>query len=188
MRCKLGSWWVRSSSPLIQLYGCVCSINCTGCTVLYESTCLQEYANELGYKKTIIQACLCIFCNNPVTTGHHPPTPMHSTTSPVLDPARTKRLLTSQNQPPDSRSVHGSQRQQLWLSLHRSHRHTCFGRFCLECSTISRGDKRRNRYVSPPQDFRKGCHLKILGQDFAKRAHFRPSENLGKILRQHFYP
>ena len=33
-----------------------------------------------------------------------------------------------------------------------------------------------------------GCHLKILGQDFAKRAHFRPSENLGKICRQHFYP
>ena len=50
------------------------------------------------------------------------------------------------------------------------------------------GDKWRNRYVSPPQDFREGCHLKILGQDFAKRAHFRPSENLGKNFRQRFYP
>ena len=30
--------------------------------------------------------------------------------------------------------------------------------------------------------------LKILGQEFVKRAHFRPSENLGKIFRQHFYP
>ena len=28
---------------------------------------------------------------------------------------------------------------------------------------------------------------KILGQDFAKRAHFRPSENLGKNFRQYFY-
>ena len=45
-----------------------------------------------------------------------------------------------------------------------------------------RGDKRRNRYVLPPQDFREGCHLKILGQDFVKRARFQPSENLGKIL------
>ena len=35
---------------------------------------------------------LCVFCNNSVTTGHHPPTLKPSTTSPVLDPARTKRL------------------------------------------------------------------------------------------------
>ena len=59
----------------------------------------------------------------------------------------------------DSGSVHESQRQQLWLSLHRSHCHTCCVRFCFECFTISRGDKRRNRYVSPPQDSREGCHL-----------------------------
>ena len=32
-----------------------------------------------------------------------------------------------QNQPPDAGSVHGPQRQQLWLSLHRSHR----VRFCV---------------------------------------------------------
>ncbi|CAN0464520.1 unnamed protein product [Ascophyllum nodosum] len=29
-----------------------------------------------------------------------------------------------QNQPPDSGSVHESQQQQLWLSLHGIHRHT----------------------------------------------------------------
>ena len=87
MRCKLGSWWVLSTSPLIQLYGCTCSINCsTSCTVVYESICLLEYAHELGYKKKIMQEVQCISCNNPVTTGHHPPTLKHSTTSSVLDP------------------------------------------------------------------------------------------------------
>ena len=173
----------------------------------------------------------------------------------------TNPALYHQNQPSDSGSVHESQRRNLWLSLHRSHRHTCCVCFyldcftifrgekreslycssssyqksvsaddkskhnkpsplspeptsslwlctlvtaaaalalaasqsppyvlCVLCFTISRADKRRNRYVSPPQDFREGCHLKILGQDFAKRAHFRSSENLGKIFRQHFYP
>ena len=55
-------------------------------------------------------------------------------------------LMTNQNQtssapPPqsqtlDSGAVHESQRQQLWLSLNRSHRRTCV-RFCLECFTCA---------------------------------------------------
>ena len=58
-----------------------------------------------------------------------------NTTNPALHP---------QNQPPDFGSVHESQRQQLWLSLHRSHRRTCCVRFRLECFTNFRGEKRHN--------------------------------------------
>ena len=60
----------------------------------------------------------------------------------------TSPALHHQNQPPDSGSVHESQRRQLWLSLHRSHRHTCCMCFCLECFTIFRGEKRRSLYCS----------------------------------------
>ena len=77
----------------------------------------------------------------------------------------TSPALHHQNQPPDSGSVRESQWQQLWLSLHRGHRHTYYA----VCVFVSRV-------------------FEILGQDFAKRAHFRPSENLGKTFRQHFYP
>ena len=38
----------------------------------------------------------------------------------------TSPALYHQNQPPDSGSVHESQQQQLWLSLHRIHRHTYY--------------------------------------------------------------
>ena len=41
-----------------------------------------------------------------------------------------KPALYHQNQPPDSGSVHESQRRKLWLSRHRSHRHTCCVCFC----------------------------------------------------------
>ena len=53
---------------------------------------------------------------------------------------------------------------------------------CLECFTISRGEKRCNCFVSLPRDFR-DSYFKIMGQDFAKRAHFRPFENLEEFLR-----
>ena len=56
----------------------------------------------------------------------------------------TSPALHHQNQPPDSGSVHESQRWQLWLSLHCSHRHTCCVCFRLECFTIFRGEKRRS--------------------------------------------
>ena len=54
----------------------------------------------------------------------------------------TSPALYHQNQPPDSGSVHESQRQKLWLSRHRSHRYTCGVCFCLECSTIFSGEGR----------------------------------------------
>ena len=50
----------------------------------------------------------------------------------------TSPALHHQNQPPDSDSVHESQQQQLWLSLHRIHRHTYSVRFCYASSTIFR--------------------------------------------------
>ena len=56
----------------------------------------------------------------------------------------TSPALYHQNQPPDSSSVHESQQQQLWLSLHRIHCHTYFVRFCYTSSTIFRGEKRHN--------------------------------------------
>ena len=75
--------------------------------------------------------------------------PLPATKSPFL--LMTNKNQTSpaphpQNQPPDSGSVRGSQRQQLWLSLHRSHRvrfvFQVFSVFCL--SLIPQGKKRRN--------------------------------------------
>ena len=44
----------------------------------------------------------------------------------------TSQALYRQNQPPDSVSVHESQRRQLRLSLHRSHRNTCCVCFCVK--------------------------------------------------------
>ena len=63
-----------------------------------------------------------------------------ATKSPFLlmtDQNTTSPSLHHQNQPPDSGSEHESQRRQLRLSLHRSHRHACCVCFCLECFTIS---------------------------------------------------
>ena len=56
-----------------------------------------------------------------------------------------------QNQPPDSGSVHESQRRHLWLSLHRSHRNTymlCV--FLLECFTISEERRGEVSTARPP--------------------------------------
>ena len=66
--------------------------------------------------------------------------PSPATKSPFLlmtNENQTSPAPHPQNQPPDSGSVHGSQRQQLWLSLHRSHR----VRFCV---SSAQGKKRRN--------------------------------------------
>ena len=54
----------------------------------------------------------------------------------------TSPALYHQNQPPDSGSIHKSQQQQLWLSLHSIHRNTYCVRFCYTSSTIFRGEKR----------------------------------------------
>ena len=67
--------------------------------------------------------------------------------------------LHHQNQLPDSGSVHEAQLRQLWLSLHRSHRHTYFVCFCLECFTIFRGEKRRSLYCSS------SSHQKFVSAD-----------------------
>ena len=59
-----------------------------------------------------------------------PSAPLSATNSPFLlmtNQNQTNPAPHPQNQPPDSGSVYGSQRQQLWLSLHRSHR----VRFCV---------------------------------------------------------
>ena len=60
----------------------------------------------------------------------------------------TSPALHHENQPPDSGSVHESQRRQRWLSQHRSHRHTCCVCFSLECLTNFRGERRRSLYCS----------------------------------------
>ena len=49
----------------------------------------------------------------------------------------TSPALHHQNQPPDSGSIHESQRRKLWLSRHRNHRHTCCVCICLEVSPFS---------------------------------------------------
>ena len=61
-----------------------------------------------------------------------------ATRSPFL--LMTNQNITSpthyhQNQPPDSGSVHESQQQQVWLSLHGIHSHTYCVRFCHTSST-----------------------------------------------------
>ena len=60
----------------------------------------------------------------------------------------TSPALHHQNQPPDSGSVHESQRRQLRLSLHRSHRNTCCVCFCFRVFYNFRGEKRRSLYRS----------------------------------------
>ena len=61
----------------------------------------------------------------------------------------TSPALHHQNQPPDSGSVHESQRRQLRLSLHRSHRNTCCVCFCFRVFYNFRGEKkRRSLYCS----------------------------------------
>ena len=52
----------------------------------------------------------------------------------------TSPALHRQNQPPDSGSVHESQRRQLRLSLYRSHRNTCCVCFCFTISEERRGE------------------------------------------------
>ena len=58
--------------------------------------------------------------------------------------------LHCHNQPPDSGSVHELQWQQLWLSLHRSHRHTC-------CVRFYRKNRTRLDLLSIPQSGGKKC-------------------------------
>ena len=62
----------------------------------------------------------------------------------------TSPALHHQNQPPDSGSVHESQRRQLRLSLHRSHRNTCCVCFVLECFTISEERRGEVSTAHPP--------------------------------------
>ena len=69
----------------------------------------------------------------------------------------TSPALHHQNQPPDSGSVYESQRRQLWVSVHHSHRHLCCVCFCLECLTIFRGEKRRSLYCSSSSPQKSVC-------------------------------
>ena len=76
-----------------------------------------------------------------------------ATKSPILlmtNQNTTRPALHHQNQPPDSGSVHESQRRKLRLSMHRSHRHTCCVCFCLECFTISEERKGEVSTARPP--------------------------------------
>ena len=80
----------------------------------------------------------------------------------------TSPALHHQNQPPDSGSVHESQRWQLRLSLHRSHRITCCVCFCFRVFYIFRGEKRRSLYCSS------SSHQKSVSAD-DKSKHNKPS-------------
>ena len=42
--------------------------------------------------------------------------------------------------------------------------------------------------VSLLEDFRDSCHFEIFGQDLAKRAHFRPIQNLEDFSCEYFNP
>ena len=66
----------------------------------------------------------------------------------MINQNTTSPALHHQNQPPDSGSVHESQRRQLRLSLHRSHRNTCCVCFCFRVFYNFRGEKRRSLYCS----------------------------------------
>ena len=80
----------------------------------------------------------------------------------------TSPALHHQNQPPDSGSVHESQRRQLRLSLHRSHRNTCCVCFCFRVFYNFRGEKRRSLYCSS------SSHQKSVSAD-DKSKHNKPS-------------
>ena len=80
----------------------------------------------------------------------------------------TSPALHHQNQPLDSGSVHESQRRQLRLSLHRSHRNTCCVCFCFRVFYNFRGEKRRNLYCSS------SSHQKSVSADDRSK-HNKPS-------------
>ena len=96
---------------------------------------MSHSGGSFGYRCIAVTAthAVCVFCvksvlqfperRGEVSTARPP-----ATKSPFL--LMTNQNITSpaphhQNQPPDFGSVHESQQQQLRLSLHRSHRHTC---------------------------------------------------------------
>ena len=96
----------------------------------------------------------------------------------------TSPALYHQNQPPDSGSVHESQRRKLWLWRRRSHRHTCGVCFCLECSTIFSGETRRSLYARPrtssPQKF-------VSADDKSKHKHAQPFITRTNLLTRALY-
>ena len=89
----------------------------------------------------------------------------------------------------------------LTLALYMSHSGSSFGDRCVavtavhaECvfvwgvlqfSVERSGTIDLSRH---PKIFVRAAISESWGKDFAKRAHFRPSENLGRFIRQHFYP
>ena len=96
----------------------------------------------------------------------------------------TSPALYHQNQPPDSGSVHESQRRKLWLWRRRSHRHTCGVCFCLECSTIFSGETRRSLYARPrtssPQKF-------VSADDKSKHKHAQSFITRTNLLTRALY-
>ena len=62
----------------------------------------------------------------------------------------TSPALHHQTQPPDSGSVHESQRRQLRLSLHRSHHITCCVCFCFRVFSISEERRGKVSTARPP--------------------------------------
>ena len=97
--------------------------------------CMSHSGGSFGYRCiaiTAIHTCCVCFGESVLQISEErggevstvrPP----ATKSPFLlmtNQNTTSPALHHQNQPPDSGSVHESQQQQLWLSLHRSHRHT----------------------------------------------------------------
>ena len=79
----------------------------------------------------------------------------------MINQNQTSPAPRPQNQPPDLGPVHGSQRKQLCLSLHRSHR----VRFCVS-SVFCLSPKERSGAIGLSRRimiFRDSRHLKILG-------------------------
>ena len=89
--------WLSEFYGCLEFYGYTCSINCTGCTVVYESICYKSMPMSRGAGRQEFNEVQCISCNNPVTTGHQPPTLKHSTTSSVADPAGQRDFLLTRS-------------------------------------------------------------------------------------------
>ena len=96
---------------------------------------MSHSGGSFGYRCITVTAthAVCVFTISEERRGEVSTARPPATKSPFL--LMTNQNTTSpvphhQNQPPDSGSVHESQQQQLRLSLHRSHRHTCCVRFC----------------------------------------------------------
>ena len=103
--------------------------------------------------------------------------PLPATKSPFLpmtNQNQTSPAPHPQNQPPDSGSVHRSQRQHLWLSLHRSHR----VRFCIS-SVFSLSPKERSGAI----DLSRRIKIFVIAAIWKSWAKILPREHISSHLK-----